>query len=278
MTDRQRQVSEATRRLSATATSQQRSEVERLAGALYDEKQAMEKLAASTKNSHDRMTQSGKEWSAGMQQALKTYSAEVTDSTRNWDIATTNAFRGMEDTLVQFVTTGKASWRSLVNSILADLARIAVRQAVTGALAQALGGAMGAGMAGAGGGMAGMAASAAIMHDGGVVGAASTHRLVPASVFSGAPRFHSGGLVGPDEVPIIAQRGERVLSRRETESYAAGRSQSGGGGNVEIQIVNVTNPDQIKKLVADTIAERKDVVVNMVLNALDERNLVVRRV
>ncbi len=42
--------------------------------------------------------------------------------------------------------------------------------------------------------------------------------------FAGASRMHAGGMGGPrhDEVPAILQRGERVLSRRETPSYGAG--------------------------------------------------------
>jgi len=41
--------------------------------------------------------------------------------------------------------------------------------------------------------------------------------------FAGAPRMHSGGFAGlrPDEVPAILQKGERVLSRKETASYGA---------------------------------------------------------
>jgi hypothetical protein len=60
-------------------------------------------------------------------------------------------------------------------------------------------------------------------HTGGIVGYGGTRRLVPAVLFRTAPRFHTGGLL-PDEVPIIAQRGERVLNREEARDYASGRS------------------------------------------------------
>ena len=38
---------------------------------------------------------------------------------------------------------------------------------------------------------------------------------MPAVIFAGAPRYHVGGIAGlrPDEVPIIAQRGETILPR-----------------------------------------------------------------
>lgn len=51
---------------------------------------------------------------------------------------TTNAFKGMEDSLVDFVKTGKLNFSSLVDSILADIARITVRQTITAPLASAL--------------------------------------------------------------------------------------------------------------------------------------------
>jgi hypothetical protein len=65
--------------------------------------------------------------------------------------------------------------------------------------------------------------SAPVAHDGALVGAAGgVSRMVPAAVFAHAPRFHGGGIIGPDERPIIAQVGERVLSRAETAAYNRG--------------------------------------------------------
>ena len=41
-----------------------------------------------------------------------------------------NAFQGMEDAIVNFVQTGKLNFRDFANSIIADMIRIAVRQAI----------------------------------------------------------------------------------------------------------------------------------------------------
>jgi lambda family phage tail tape measure protein len=41
-----------------------------------------------------------------------------------------SSFKGLEDQLVNFVTTGKASFAELAQSILADMSRIAIQQAV----------------------------------------------------------------------------------------------------------------------------------------------------
>jgi len=48
------------------------------------------------------------------------------------DSAWTNAFSGLEDALVSFVTTGKADFKSLANSIIADLIRIQIRSMLAG--------------------------------------------------------------------------------------------------------------------------------------------------
>ena len=70
-------------------------------------------------------------------------------------------------------------------------------------------------------------------HDGGTVGAGdhSFTRMVPASIFNNAPRYHSGGIVG-DEVPAILKKGERVLTKEQQQ----------GMGNVVINI-NSSNGD-----------------------------------
>ncbi len=71
-------------------------------------------------------------------------------------------------------------------------------------------------------------------HEGGMVGSNdhSFTRMVPASLFNNAPRYHSGGIVG-DEVPAILKKGERVLTKEQ---------QQGMGGSVVINI-NSSNGD-----------------------------------
>jgi hypothetical protein len=82
-------------------------------------------------------------------------------------------------------------------AILADLARMTVRQTITAPLAGSLQGAV------AGGGLFGL------FHEGGTAGERPpAARYVDASVFENALRYHGGGFAGsgllPDEVPIIA--------------------------------------------------------------------------
>ena len=49
-----------------------------------------------------------------------------------------NAFKGMEDALVEFVTTGKLDFKSLADPIIADLVRIQIRQSITQPLANGI--------------------------------------------------------------------------------------------------------------------------------------------
>jgi hypothetical protein len=79
---------------------------------------------------------------------------------------------------------------------------------------------IGAFTGGLGGGGSAAASSASMLaggiyHKGGIAGSPSSSRLLPAAVWAGAARYHTGGIAGlrPDEVPAVLQRGERVLPR-----------------------------------------------------------------
>jgi lambda family phage tail tape measure protein len=245
-TERERFVAQALSRLSAEATAQQRREVEQLAGALFDEQQALqarqrlldegrsvidrtrtateqhaaeiqklnELLAAgaidvttyarAVEDANDRALRSSQAWTDGAARFLKDYVAESLDAATATERAFANAFSGAEDALVGFATTGRLELKSFADSTLADLARMTVRQTVTAPLAGALQSAF------AGGGLFGL------FHEGGVVGEpAPAVRYADAAVFAQGPRYHGGGFAGsgllPDEVPIIARRGELVV-------------------------------------------------------------------
>ncbi|MYH69586.1 MAG: hypothetical protein F4147_05660, partial [Gammaproteobacteria bacterium] len=161
----------------------------------------------------------------GAAAAFEEYGDAATAAADNAREAVNRSLQSMEDALVDFVTTGKLNFRELVDSILADLARLVIRQSITGPLSQALGGALGGLFPGAtpgiGAGVPGNSiAGAPVFHGGGRAGDPSGRRRtgIDPALFLGAPRLHRGGLAG-DEVPIIAQRGERVLSRAETADY-----------------------------------------------------------
>ncbi len=155
--------------------------------------------------------------------SLKDYATKAADMGKGLGDSLVGAFASAESAIGEFVKTGKLDFRSLVTSLLADLAKLSARKFILGPLANALSGALG--------NLGGIFAP--VLHAGGMVGNAApyrsgrSHRMVPAMAFAGAPRMHGGGAVGaptwaglrPDEVPAILQKGERVLSRREARHY-----------------------------------------------------------
>ena len=153
-------------------------------------------------------------WDA-VRDGLKSYVESAKDWGNSLKGALTGAFSSAENAFRSFVNTGKFDFKSLVRSILADLAVLSFRRAVLAPIANALFGGFGGGNLLAG-----------VAHSGAVAGFTGSTRSVPSALFANAPRYHSGGTVGlrPDEVPAILQRGERVLSRRETASYGAAQN------------------------------------------------------
>lgn len=94
---------------------------------------------------------------------------------------------------------------------------------------------------------------AGLFHTGGMVsGSRGTGRMVSPLVFAGAPRYHSGGMVGlkPDEVPAILQKGEEVLSRADPRNAANGAS---GGGT---RIINVIDPSLVSDYLTTSAGEK----------------------
>jgi lambda family phage tail tape measure protein len=76
-------------------------------------------------------------------ESLKQYYEQLTNLGAQVADSVKGAFQGLEDQLVNFVTTGKASFADLAKSIIADIARIAIRQAIIAPLLKGVGGIFG---------------------------------------------------------------------------------------------------------------------------------------
>jgi lambda family phage tail tape measure protein len=83
---------------------------------------------------YDKMSAAQSNWQAGATSAFANYLESSRDVAGQTKSLFTNAFSSMEDAIVQFAMTGKLSFSDFAKSVLADMAKIAVRQASSSAL------------------------------------------------------------------------------------------------------------------------------------------------
>ena len=179
------------------------------------------------------------DWTKGATEALNNYydqSRNVADATAQ---AFSTAFKGMEDALVQFVTTGKLDFKSLANSIIADMARIAIQQSITGPLAGWLGGLFGGGTPAIG------SAGSFDLTTGFVSALGNVYNTPDISAFSGQIVSSPTWFGGPGPMRAYATGGnlmgeagpEAILPlKRGPGGYLGVRAEGGGTTNVSIVI------------------------------------------
>lgn len=84
------------------------------------------------RDGYDELQQAEGRWLAGATAAWANYQQEAGNAARQMGDVVGSAIGGFEDAWVKFTTTGKLSFSDLTKSVLADLARIAARQAAMG--------------------------------------------------------------------------------------------------------------------------------------------------
>jgi len=104
-------------------------------------------------------------------------------------------------------------------------------------------------------------AATSAFHTGGVVGAGAVmSRSVSPSVFSGAAKFHSGGLPGlrRDEVPAILKKGEEVMTRDDPRHIlnGGGATPSSGGSSAGQRLVIVDDRAKVAEAMASAEGEQ----------------------
>ncbi|KAA5845930.1 phage tail tape measure protein, partial [Pseudomonas chlororaphis] len=88
---------------------------------------------------YDEMTAAQGSWSAGATSAWQNYLESARDIAGQTKSLFTSAFSSMEDSVVNFAMTGKFSFSDFTKSVLADMARIATRQASSALLGSLVG-------------------------------------------------------------------------------------------------------------------------------------------
>ncbi|MCU9949858.1 phage tail tape measure protein [Pseudomonas sp. PDM13] len=104
---------------------------------LYDQetealRSALDQRLAMQEDYYEKLDAAQGDWTNGVRAGFETYMESARDAASQAKSFVTSSFNNMEDAITQFVVTGKMSFADFTKSVLADLARIAARQAVTG--------------------------------------------------------------------------------------------------------------------------------------------------
>ena len=207
-----------------------------------------ERLANAQAEYERDVLDSSRRWQDGVTRALRDIAEEAGDSAGFMEDATQRAFSSMEDALVEFATTGKLEFADLANSIIAELARIAIRKSIIEPLAEGLEGVLGDFFRQLGRGTTPGTAplsvgsglppfAAGVGHAGAVAGElGGRRRAVAPELFAHAPRYHRGGIAGqlrPNEVPVIVEKGEGVFTAEQMAALG-GRAEP----RIEFNLIN----------------------------------------
>ncbi|SAK65357.1 phage tape measure protein [Caballeronia pedi] len=166
-------------------------------------------VAIAQKSSAD-IREANADWTTGARRALADYSDDAANVAASTASTFQDAFRGMEDAFASFVTTGKLDFKSLATSVIADIARMQARAAISGLFnfaASAIGSYFAAGSTSAGLGLSGtstLADATASSYSGSVT--ATPFHLAAGGHVTGA------GTATSDSIPAWLSNGEYVMS------------------------------------------------------------------
>lgn len=150
-----------------------------------------------------------------VQAAAKAARAEVFDLGTLTDTVSNSLQGGLEGLFTDFISgtkSAKEAFADFAQGVLTEVSKIIAKLLIQLAIQSMLSAYTGGASAGAGSlmGMVG----AGVKHSGGGIGDSGRSRNVPWSFFRDAPKYHTGGVMGlkPNEVPIIAEKGEEMLT------------------------------------------------------------------
>ena len=150
-------------------------------------------LKETTLSNYEAMSAAQSDWRNGATSAFQNYLDSARDIAGQTRALFGNAFSSMEDAVVNFAVTGKASFGDFTKSILADMARIAARQAASGLLSSLVGSAFGAYFGGGSGS--------------GVTGFSDYGQITT------APGRAAGGPVDPNSLYEVNEKGPELFSQ-----------------------------------------------------------------
>ncbi|MGJ0125951.1 phage tail tape measure protein [Pantoea sp. RHCKP32] len=182
-----------------------------------------------------RMNDARGSFTAGATRAWKEYQDSAANVSAMSQQLFSNAFAGMEDSLVNFVVNGKASFKDFAKSVLSDLARIAARQALVGIGTSLAGSLFSAGVGAAAGSAAGAAGSS-----GGIGMSTDFHAYAKGGVPGGSTisAYRNGVYDSPQFFKFAKGAGvfgeagpEAIMPLTRSSDGSLGVRMVGGGGN-----------------------------------------------
>lgn len=202
----------------------------------------------------------------GADEAVRKYIEDIGNQGAQMERIFTNAFKGMEDALVNFVKTGKLDFKSLADGIITELIRIQVQQSIMQPISSAFKGAGGAA------GLFDKAKSLFGFADGGIM---SSQGSMPLHAYS------SGGVASSPQLAMFGEGStpEAYVPLPDGRSIPVTMRGNAGGGGVTIMqpiTINATNASaetvgQIRALFPTFLAENKRAVEGIIQRAAASR-------
>lgn len=212
------------------------------------EREYLGKRVAAQREGWAQLDQAQSSWSAGARGAFQDYLDSARDVAGQSRAFFTNAFSSMEDAVANFAISGKLSFSDFTKSILADMARIATRQAATGIFASIAGSAIGGWFSGGANGLASGSAGEVSSKLGASAAGYSTKFGFSSGGYTGdGGKFEPKGVVHGGEYvvrkEVVNQPGMRDhLDRLNKKGYASGgyvSSSPGGQGQAPSVTINM---------------------------------------
>ena len=151
----------------------------------------------------------------GASEAVRKYGEDASNTASQIETTMSDAFKGAEDAFITFTTTGKSTFASLTQSILANIERILLKKAIAGIIDFAVGAIGGGGGAGTG-----------ISDNSGSIFSATGADI--------AGRRASGGPVGAGGRYLVGENGPEILSMGGSSGTII---PNGAGSGVSVTVV-----------------------------------------
>jgi hypothetical protein len=215
----------------------------------------------------------GDYWRSFSQSILRAWANVISEMIVQWLMKKAAAIATAES-----IVEGLAAETAAVGKLTAAYYALATAKAAAGILG-AIGGLAGAGGGGGaytfGGGaqpFTVMESLAPTWHGGGVPGADAPafYRIVPASAFANAERYHAG--IGPGEKAAVIRNDEGVFTAGQMRALGNALNRETAAPEVKIDIANIVSPDLLDAYLATGRGQ------NAILNVLSSRSGTIRRI